>query len=115
MFDFIDHELRIRSKRRHVNAGSNCNRVSVADFYRELTNTLRDIGIPVKINLVPNEIADPIPFDQDETHCCLRSRIRQSFLARFGPEPIAFLKNFVRAFAANAARSIFSGAASIWL
>jgi hypothetical protein len=41
---------------------------SVADFYRELTDTLREIGIPVKINLVPNEITDPIPFDQDETH-----------------------------------------------
>ena len=67
LFDFIAHELRIEASdgtKRSLKLQPR----SVADFYRELTNTLRDIGIPVKINLVPNEITDPIPFDQDKTH-----------------------------------------------
>ena len=29
---------------------------------------LAELELPVKIDLVPNELADPIPFDRDETH-----------------------------------------------
>jgi hypothetical protein len=67
VFDFLAHELR-------VDASDGAQRIlkleprSVAEFYRKLTNMLREIGIAVRINLVPNEITDPIPFDQDEQH-----------------------------------------------
>jgi hypothetical protein len=66
-FNFLDHRLEIRSS-------SGDERVlplvakSVAAFYRELFATLRDLGITTQINPKPQEIADPIPLDQDETH-----------------------------------------------
>jgi len=66
-FDFLAHELRI-----DVSDGTQRSLKlqprSVADFYRELISTLRELGIPVQINPLPNEITDPIPFDQDEQH-----------------------------------------------
>jgi hypothetical protein len=66
-FDFIDHELRILT-----NAGAirvvKLRRQSVAEFYRAVTAALQELGLPVKINLLPNEIENPVPFDQDEEH-----------------------------------------------
>jgi hypothetical protein len=66
-FDFLDHNLRILAS-----DGAQQSRKlqprSVADFYRELIEALRRMGITVKINLIPNEITDPIPFDRDEQH-----------------------------------------------
>ncbi|HEX6739358.1 MAG TPA: DUF5996 family protein, partial [Vicinamibacteria bacterium] len=41
---------------------------SVAGFYRELMGALGGLGIRVPIHRKPNEVADPIPFDQDEQH-----------------------------------------------
>jgi hypothetical protein len=66
-FDFIDHELRVVKSDGAVRVLKLLPQ-SVAQFYRELMNTLREIGIPAQINLLPNEIADPIPFDRDEQH-----------------------------------------------
>ena len=66
-FDFLDHNLRILTsddEQRSLKLEPR----SVAEFYREVTGALREIGIPVQINLVPNEIQDPIPFDRDEEH-----------------------------------------------
>ncbi|HLJ91345.1 MAG TPA: DUF5996 family protein [Candidatus Angelobacter sp.] len=66
-FDFIDHQLVIR-----VSDGAaktiKLAPKSVADFYRELMATLRDLALEVKIWKMPVEIADPIPFDQDRQH-----------------------------------------------
>jgi hypothetical protein len=66
-FDFIDHQLLIRC------SDGGTARValrprSVADFYREVMNKLAELGLPVRIHAVPNELEDAIPFDQDETH-----------------------------------------------
>src|SRR5262245_45874889 len=41
---------------------------SVADFYRALLSTLRQLGVEVRIWPVPVEIPDPIPFEQDTIH-----------------------------------------------
>jgi len=41
---------------------------SVAKFYREVMNALGEMELPVTINMTPNEIENPIPFDQDEEH-----------------------------------------------
>ena len=41
---------------------------SVADFHDQLLRLLADLGIAVRINGVPNEVADPIPFARDEAH-----------------------------------------------
>ena len=42
--------------------------MSVAAFYRRFMAELAALGIEVAINLLPNEVADPIPFPDDETH-----------------------------------------------
>ena len=66
-FDFIDHELRIL-KSDGAARMLKLRPQSVAKFYRELMNALAEMELPVTINVTPNEIENPIPFDQDEEH-----------------------------------------------
>jgi hypothetical protein len=66
-FDFRDHLLVILvddGSRRTIRLEPK----SVAAFYREVMSAMDDLGLPVHITMVPNEIADAIPFDEDETH-----------------------------------------------
>src|SRR5213082_702906 len=66
-FDFIDHLVRIDTsdgERRTIELKPR----SVADFYRTVMKTLDELHLPVTINKMPNEIQDPIPFDEDEEH-----------------------------------------------
>src|SRR5215472_8014805 len=66
-FDFIDHQLRIDTsdgERRTIELKPR----SVADFYQAVMKTLDELHLPVTINKVPNEIQDPIPFDEDDEH-----------------------------------------------
>ncbi len=66
-FDFIEHTLVIQTS----DGGSRAVRLapkSVAEFYSEVVSSLRAEGIEVSINTKPQEVPDPIPFDQDETH-----------------------------------------------
>jgi hypothetical protein len=67
LFDFIDHQLLIDKSdgaRRTIPLKPQ----SVAEFYRNVMKTLSDLELPVTINTMPNEIENPIPFDQDEEH-----------------------------------------------
>ena len=41
--------------------------MSVAEFVERLLDLLKKAGVDVSINLKPQEIPDPIPFDQDKT------------------------------------------------
>ena len=66
-FDFIDHELRIL-KDDGATKVLKLRAQPVAKFYAELMNALTGMRLPVKIDLLPNEIPNPIPFDQDENH-----------------------------------------------
>ncbi|MEO0825387.1 MAG: DUF5996 family protein [Cyanobacteria bacterium J06639_16] len=66
-FDFIEHQLRIATSEGDVKSLELRPR-SVADFYQAVMDTLAALKIDVKINTIPNEVADPIPFEQDETH-----------------------------------------------
>lgn len=66
-FDFIDHRL--------VVAASNGDKKelalepkTVASFYRELFSLLADMDIAVEIYAKPNELAEAIPFAEDEVH-----------------------------------------------
>jgi Family of unknown function (DUF5996) len=64
--DLIRHETRLdRSdgRRELVRHGT-----SVADYYRGVRAALNTLGIPVAINPVPQEVSEPIPFDEDTTH-----------------------------------------------
>jgi hypothetical protein len=66
-FDFIEHALMIETsdgERRTIALQPR----TVSAFYRRLMSDLEALGMPVKIYPVPCEVADPIPFDQDETH-----------------------------------------------
>jgi len=66
-FDFIDHQLLIDKSdgaRRTIPLKPQ----SVAEFYRGVMKALSDLKLPVTINTTPNEIENPIPFDQDEEH-----------------------------------------------
>src|SRR5207253_1452665 len=66
-FDFIDHRLDLRTSN-GAQSGFALSAKSVAAFYREVFSLLRRTGIEVQINPKPQEVPDPIPLDQDETH-----------------------------------------------
>jgi hypothetical protein len=66
-FDFIDHILRIATSDGRRESLALVPR-SVADFHKEVMGRLRALGLDVRIWPVPVEIADPIPFEQDQIH-----------------------------------------------
>ncbi|HEX4595151.1 MAG TPA: DUF5996 family protein [Bryobacteraceae bacterium] len=66
-FDFIDHKLDIRIANGAAKRLDLAPR-SVADFYADLMSTLHSLGIDVKIQATPDEVANPIPFAEDRTH-----------------------------------------------
>lgn len=65
-FDFVHHRLELRTPDRERAFALTPKPVAV--FYRELFAMLHHAGIDVKINPKPQEVPNPIPLDQDETH-----------------------------------------------
>ena len=66
-FDFLEHDLVLQM----TDGGSRRIALeprSVASFYRATMQALDDLGVPLTIVRQPNEVADAIPFDQDEVH-----------------------------------------------
>lgn len=66
-FDFVDHRLVCRA------SGGGLETVplgpkTVAQFYGEVMAAMAALGVAVAIYATPNEVADPIPFGQDDTH-----------------------------------------------
>src|ERR671938_936438 len=66
-FDFIEHRLHFTCSDGESKSLPLAPR-SVADFYADVMQTLRDLGAEVKIWTTPVEIPDPIPFEQDHAH-----------------------------------------------
>ncbi len=66
-FDFVGHELCLQSS---DGAGSRfaLEPQTVADFYARLMAELQALDLAVNINRLPNEIAAPLPFDEDRVH-----------------------------------------------
>jgi hypothetical protein len=66
-FDFISHQLMVQAS-----DGQTANFAlapqSVAAFYRSMMGSLSQLGLRTSIHRKPNEVAEPILFDQDETH-----------------------------------------------
>jgi hypothetical protein len=66
-FDFVDHRLRVRASdgggREVVLAAK-----SVARFYAEVMEAMKELGIPTEIRRMPNEVETAIPFDEDFRH-----------------------------------------------
>lgn len=52
---------------------------SVADFHQAVMSTLKGVGIEVQIRTIPQEVADPIPFEQDTQHATCNSEHTQQF------------------------------------
>ncbi|MEO8439839.1 MAG: DUF5996 family protein, partial [Spartobacteria bacterium] len=66
-FDFISHQLLIEKSdgaRWELPLESR----TVADFYSAVLGALEELELPVRIDSLPNEIADPIRFERDETN-----------------------------------------------
>jgi hypothetical protein len=66
-FDFIDHVLWVRTSDGHFRQLM-LKPMPVAEFYDDLMITLRELGIAVTINTMPNEIEDVVAFNQDAAH-----------------------------------------------
>jgi hypothetical protein len=66
-FDFIDHELSI-AKSDGACRVLKLQPQSVAAFYHAVMSELNDLALGVKIDPLPNEIDNPIRFDQDQQH-----------------------------------------------
>jgi hypothetical protein len=66
-FDFIDHELHIRTSDGHRRAVALAAR-PVAAFYGETMAALDELGVPTHIYATPNEVDHPIPFAEDYQH-----------------------------------------------
>lgn len=66
-FDFVDHHLYIRTSDGGMKAMTLKPR-SVADFYAEFMAALRELGIEVTLNTLPQQVEHPIPFEQDHEH-----------------------------------------------
>ena len=66
-FDFLNHQLRVQSSD-GGQAALGLEPQSVATFYRRLMQEMERLELPVPIHRWPNEVADVIAFDQDETH-----------------------------------------------
>lgn len=66
-FDFLNHSLTIESSDGRTGSVP-LEPQSVAKFYSRLMDEMRRMELNVLIHKKPNEVADPIRFDQDETH-----------------------------------------------
>ena len=66
-FDFIAHQLTVQSSDGGV-ATLTLRPQSVASFYRCLMDEMGKLDLRVDIHTLPNEVAEPIRFDRDETH-----------------------------------------------
>jgi hypothetical protein len=66
-FDFIDHQLLLSTSDGIKKSIALAPR-SVADFYGELMDTLRSLDLEVEIRARPDEVPEPVPFNEDRVH-----------------------------------------------
>jgi hypothetical protein len=66
-FDFVDHELVLRASNEAVERIA-LRGQDVADFYQQVMEVLKHLGMPVAITELPQEVPDPIPFPEDRQH-----------------------------------------------
>lgn len=66
-FDFVNHQLIVQTS---FNDGFKfkLEPMSVATFYKKLFDNLKSINIEIEITAIPDELENPIPFAEDETH-----------------------------------------------
>lgn len=100
-FDFVDHQLLLQT-----NDGARktiaLEPMTVAAFYQQVMEALDRLGTPVRIWHMPQEIANAIPFENDEVHRAYDPEYAQRFWS--------ILLQITRVFAAFRAR--FTGKVS---
>ena len=77
-FDFVDHKLLIETTdipARTIDLRSR----TVADFYHETMAVLNSLEMPVKVWTTPVEVADRIPFENDQKHASYDPEYVQRF------------------------------------
>ncbi len=111
-FDMIDHELRIGASD-GLRQTLPLEPQSVADFYQAVVAALARLDIHVKINKKPNEVPDPIPFDEDRAHASYDRDYANRFWRVLLQSDRVF-RRFRTGYWARSARYIFFGVASIW-
>lgn len=67
-FDFIDHELRVRTDRGTIEGFALHDGLSVAEFHDRLMALLRDVGVEVAIRAEPFGVPMTTPFAEDREH-----------------------------------------------
>jgi hypothetical protein len=66
-FDFVNHHLTVQTSGGGI-AGFALEPQPVAVFFKRLLEEMGKLDLHVKIHGKPNEVANPVPFDRDETH-----------------------------------------------
>ncbi|MGB6687263.1 MAG: DUF5996 family protein [Terracidiphilus sp.] len=77
-FDFIDHALRLETSQ-GGRVAFPLKPMTVAAFYGQVMAALDELGTPVRIWPTPVEIANPIPFEADQTHHAYDPEYAQRF------------------------------------
>jgi hypothetical protein len=77
-FDFIGHQLVIQMSDGRLEAVALAPK-SVADFYREVMDTLARLNVRVRIWTMPVEIPDPVRFEKDTVHASYDPASAQTF------------------------------------
>jgi hypothetical protein len=77
-FDFLEHRVCLATAEGHLKT-IDLRPQSVADFYQAVMQALEELEMPIRINTLPNEIPDPIPFEQDTTHTSYDGEAAQRF------------------------------------
>jgi hypothetical protein len=77
-FDFLDHALAIRSADGRSRTIA-LKPMPVAEFYAAAIAALAELDVRVRIDDMPSEIADAIPFPQDRTHAAYDPEYAQRF------------------------------------
>lgn len=72
--DLVDHKLHILTSRKEEKTFSLLE-LSVADFYEKVMTDLRSLEIDMKIRKIPNEMEDPIAFDEDKEHATYSPKV----------------------------------------
>ena len=77
-FDLVEHRLILRTSDA-ADRGFALEPMSVASFYRRCTAELAAAGVDVAIEVLPNEVPNPIRFPEDEEHAAYDAAAVQAF------------------------------------
>jgi hypothetical protein len=77
-FDFLKHRLLVETSEGESRTIS-LEPMTVAAFYQQVMSALESLGAPVRIWHLPNEVAAPIPFEQDTVHRAYDPEFAQRF------------------------------------